>query len=177
MAEKIDLAEYDYQCVVDMLVKLGSQLNRPNYRFLKGDIIAMSLEKATNGRLEYVDAVGYDSIDQFTGKKYEIKSVSKAFSKDDRVSGKVNLCNTYKMSGTNFAKTFDYLICVQTDPSIFAIAEFSWETCDKNKYFMDGQFNLKRGTLVERWICKDRTEVKNLSEVKLNVKKLLETVL
>ena len=75
------LQSYDYQPVVDMLVKLGNQLNRPNYRFLKGDVIAMAIEKATHGRLKYEDAVGYDSVDKVNGLKYEIKSVTKAFSK------------------------------------------------------------------------------------------------
>ena len=177
MSKVMDLSQYDYQCVVDMLVKLGDQLNKPNYRFLKGDVIAMSLEKATGGRLEYVDGVGYDSIDKLTGLKYEIKSVTKAFSKDGNISGKINLCNTYKMTNTSFSKTFDYLLCIQTHPETFAIAEFDWETCNDNKYFMDGQFNLNRGLPVQRWVCKDKTSARNLKQVKLDVRKLLESVL
>ena len=170
------LQSYDYQPVVDMLVKLGNQLNRPNYRFLKGDVIAMAIEKATHGRLKYDDAVGYDSVDKVNGLKYEIKSVTKAFSKDDTISGKINLCNTYKINGTKFNRTFDFLLVVQSDPETFAIAMFDWETCNANHYFMDGQYNLNRGLKVSEWICKDKTVVKSLPPIKLDVKKLLETV-
>lgn len=173
----MNLSSYDYQCVVDMLVKLGDQLNTKNYRFLKGDVIAMAIEKATNGQLKYEDAVGYDSVDQIDGIKYEIKSVHKAFSKKDKISGKINLSNTYKVENPKFEKTFDYLLVVQSDPKNFAIAIFDWETCKKNSYFMSGQFNLKTGLSVKNWVCKDNTEFRYLEPVKLNIRKLLETVL
>ena len=177
MDRVLDLSEYDYQCVVDMLTRLGNQLNKPNYRFLKGDVIAYAIEKATDGRLRYEDATGYDSIDQITGLKYEIKSVTKAFSKTNQISGKINLCNTYKTRNPKFTKTFDYLLCVQSDPKTFSIAEFDWETCNNNKYFMDGQFNLNRKLLVQKWICKDKTIVNNIAEVRLDIRKMLENLL
>lgn len=173
----MNLQSYDYQPVVDMLVKLGDQLNRPNYRFLKGDVIAMAIEKATKSRLKYEDAVGYDSVDQIDGVKYEIKSVHTAFSKKGKISGKINLSNTYKVKNPKFEKTFDYLLVVQSDPKNFAIAMFDWETCKKNSYFISGQFNLKTGLSVKNWVCKDNTEFRYLEPVKLNIRKLLETVL
>lgn len=171
------MSSYDYQCVVDMLIKLGDQLNKKNYRFLKGDLIAMALEKATNGRLKYEDAIGYDSVDQIDGTKYEIKSVYRAFSKKNKISGKINLSNTYKVENPKFEKTFDYLLVVQSNPKDFAIAAFDWKTCKTNSYFMSGQFNLKTGIDVQKWVCKNNTKFTYMEPVKLDIRKLLETVL
>lgn len=173
----MNMSSYDYQCVVDMLIKLGDQLNKKNYRFLKGDLIAMALEKATNGRLKYEDAIGYDSVDQIDGTKYEIKSVYRAFSKKNKISGKINLSNTYKVENPKFEKTFDYLLVVQSNPKDFAIAAFDWKTCKTNSYFMSGQFNLKTGIDVQKWVCKNSTKFRYLEPVKLDIRKLLETVL
>ncbi len=100
------LKTVNYQPVVDMLDRLGNQLNKPSYRFLKGEVIGLALEKATNGRLLYVDEEGYDSIDTITGVKYELKSTFSMFSNKDTITGRVSLSNTNKGS---FNKTFDFL--------------------------------------------------------------------
>ena len=76
------LEDVDYQPVVDALVRLGDQLNKPAYRFLKGETIALALEKVTQGRLKYVDEEGYDSIDVVTGKKFE--SLNLMFEADNK---------------------------------------------------------------------------------------------
>ena len=123
------LNDVNYQQVVDTLNKLGNQLNKPAYRFLKGEIIALALEKATGGRLEYVDEEGYDNIDIETGLKYELKSTFSMFA-DDTITGRVSLSNTNKDS---FKKTFDYLLCIQTDPKNFAIAQLTWDECNNNQ--------------------------------------------
>ena len=168
------LKTIDYQPVVDTLVKLGNQLNKPSYRFLKGEVIALSLEKATNGRLKYVDEEGYDSIDLETNIKYELKSTSSMFSKD-KITGRVALSNTNKNS---FSKTFDYLLCIQTTPTKFAIAQLTWDECFKNhNKDSKGQFNLNKGIQVNDWICRDSTTVNNVTPVKLEIRKLLESIL
>lgn len=169
------LKNIDYQPVVDCLVRLNNQLNKPSYRFLKGEVIALAFEKATNGRLQYVDGEGYDSIDIQTGTKYEFKSIAEMFSSDDKITGRVSISNTNK---DTFKKTFDYLICVQSNPHSFAIAQLTWDECNNN-YNSDkkGQFNLNKGLPVEDWICKNSTVVKDLQPVKLDVRKLLESVL
>lgn len=169
-----DLAKFDYQLVVDTLVKLGNQLNKPSYRFLKGDVVAMAIEKATGGLLEYVDAEGYDSVDTVTGEKYELKSVANMFSAKGTIIGRVSLANTNKET---FEKTFDYLLCIQSDPEKFAIAQLTWEECYANHDSISGQFNLKKGVQVQRWISHNQTKVRNLKPVTINLKQILRSVL
>ena len=167
------LTAIDYQPVVDALVRLGDQLNRPSYRFLKGEIVALALQKVTDNRLRYVDEEGYDSIDLETGLKYELKSTFNMFS-NDKISGRVTLSNTNK---DTFNSTFDHLLCIQTDPTRFAIAQLSFDECLQNCETSNGQFNLKRGVQVTKWICKDRTKFNDLPLTKLEVRRLLENVL
>jgi hypothetical protein len=163
----------NYQPVVDMLVKLGNQLNKPAYRFLKGEVIALALEKATKGRLVYVDEEGFDSIDTVTGLKYELKSTFSMFTQN-KITGRVTLSNTNKNS---FTSTFDHLLCIQTNPHKFAIAQISLEDCIANCETLNGQFNLKRGIMVTNWVCKDKTQFNQLPLEKLEIRKLLENVL
>ena len=169
------LKDVDYQPVVDCLVKLGKQLDKPSYRFLKGEVIALALEKATQGRLKYVDEEGYDSIDLQTDIKYEFKSTASMFSAADKITGRISLSNTNK---DTFNRTFDYLLCIQSTPSKFAIAQLTWDECSKNyNTNKKGQFNLNYGLPVTNWICKDSTTVYNFQPVKLEVRKLLESIL
>jgi hypothetical protein len=162
--------------MVDTLVRLGNQLNKPSYRFLKGDLIALSLEKCTEGRLLYVDEEGYDSVDVETGVKYELKSVANMFSAKNTISGRVSLANTNK---SEFKQTFDYLLCIQTDPKKFAIAQLTWKECYDNCVKLDGQFNLNKHVPVSNWICETGdTYVKpDLNMVKLNPRDLFKEVL
>ncbi len=170
------LETIDYQPVVDCLTKLGKQLGKPSYRFLKGEVVALALEKATGGRLKYVDEEGYDSIDLNTGMKYEFKSTANMFSSSfDKITGRVSISNTNKDS---LSQTFDYLLCVQSTPAKFAIAQLSWDECSKNhNKVKNGQFNLNYGLPVTHWICKNSTSVNKFNPVKLDVRKLLESVL
>lgn len=168
------LKTINYQPIVDMLDRLGNQLNKPSYRFLKGEIIGLALEKATNGRILYVDEEGYDSIDIVTKTKYELKSTANMFSANDTITGRVSLSNTNK--GT-FNQTFDFLLCIQTNPKDFAIAQLSWDECNKNHKIKDGQVDLLKGIPVTNWICKNNTQFNNLPLSKIEVRKLLESIL
>jgi hypothetical protein len=168
------LIDINYQPIVDTLVKLGKQLNKPSYRFLKGEVIGLALEKATDGRLQYVDEAGYDSVDLQTGYKYELKSTSNMFDSKGNISGRVSLSNTNKVT---FSKTFDYLLCIQTEPSKFSIGQLSWDECNSNYVAINGQFNLKKGIPISTWICRNSTSVIPIPSVKLDVRKLLESVL
>jgi hypothetical protein len=168
------LKDVDYQLVVDGIVQIGNQLNKPAYRFMKGEAIALALEYATDGRLKYVDQEGYDSIDVETGTKYELKSTTDMFSKN-LITGRVSISNTNK---STFAQTFDYLLCIQTRPSKFAIAQLTWNECDQNLNCSKlGQFNLNHKVPVNDWICKDCTIVKDLPLAPLDIRKMLEGVL
>lgn len=168
------LKTVDFQPVVNTLIKLGPQLNKPSLRFLKGEVIALAIEKATGGRLQYVDQEGYDSVDQTTGEKYEFKSVTDMF-KGNAVHGRVSLANTNKDS---FNETFDYLLLIQSDPNKFALAQMTWAECNNNLVAKSGQFNLAKDVPVTNWICQNKTTYDaTLQPVKLDVRKLLETVL
>ena len=167
------LTTLNYQPVVDMLIRLGDQLNKPSYRFLKGEIVALALEKVSDGRLRYVDEEGFDSIDMETGFKYELKSTFNMFT-NNKITGRVTLSNTNKVS---FTSTFDYLLCIQTNPHKFAISQLPLSYCIQNCQASNGQFNLKRGILVSNWICKDKTQFNQLPLTKLEVRKLLENIL
>jgi len=168
------LHSVNYQPLVNALIKLGKQLNKPAYRFLKGELIALGLEKITEGRLKYLDEEGFDSLDIVTGDKYELKSVANMFSAKGTVSGRVSIANTNKSS---LSKTFDYLLCIQSDPKKFAIARLSWEDCEDNIIQVSGQFNLAKGIEVKDWICKNSTNYTELPEETLDVRKLLQTIL
>ena len=168
------LEDVDYQPVVDALVRLGDQLNKPAYRFLKGETIALALEKVTQGRLKYVDEEGYDSIDVVTGKKFELKSVFSMFSEKDTITGRVSVANTNKET---LEETFDYLLCIQTNPKKFAIAQLDWNECKDNIKSISGQFNLTKGVPVKKWICKNSTVFNDLPPATLEVRKMLESVL
>jgi hypothetical protein len=167
------LLDIDYQPVVDTLVRVGPQLNKPALRFLKGEVIALALEKATGGRLKYVDEEGYDSVDQTLGTKYEFKSTVEMF-RGNEVVGRVSLSNTNKDS---FRETFDYLLLIQSNPERFALAQMTWAECNNNLVAKSGQFNLAKGVHVSNWICQNKTTCNVLPPVKLDVRRLLETVL
>lgn len=168
------LKTVNYQPIVDMIDRLGNQLNKPSYRFLKGEVIGLALEKATAGRLLYVDEEGYDSIDIETGTKYELKSTASMFSANDTVTGRVSLSNTNKGA---FNPTFDFLLCIQSDPKKFAIAQLTWDECNANHKVKDGQVDLAKGTPITNWICKDNTACNNLPLSKIDIRKLLESIL
>jgi hypothetical protein len=168
------LKTVNYQPMVDMIDRLGNQLNKPSYRFLKGEVIGLALEKATAGRLLYVDEEGYDSIDTVTGIKYELKSTASMFSSNDTITGRVSLSNTNK---GKFNPTFDFLLCIQTDPKNFAIAQLTWDECNANHKIKDGQVDLSKGTPVTNWICKDNTQFNDLPLSKIEVRKMLESIL
>jgi hypothetical protein len=123
----------------------------------------LALEKATGGRLEYVDAEGYDSIDKVTGLKYELKSTFEMF-KGEEITGRVSLANTNKDS---FHETFDYLLCIQSNPKDFAIAQLTWAECNNNYVHKSGQFNLAKGVKVNEWICRNNTQYNDLPLFKL----------
>jgi hypothetical protein len=164
----------DYQPTVDALIKLADQLNTPSRRFLKGELVTIALEEVTNGRLKFVDKEGYDCIDTVTNEKYEVKSVADMF-KGDKITGRVSVSNSKKAT---LEKTFDYLLCVQSDPNKFAIAQLTWDEVEPNLVNKGGQFDLAKDIPVNTWITKvGDTEYRDLPPVKLDVRKLLESVL
>lgn len=168
------LKSLNFQPLVDTLVRTGKQLNKHSYRMLKGELIGIGVEKISNGRLKYVDKAGYDNIDLQTGIKYELKSLTNMFSKKGEITGRVSLANTNK---EKLQKTFDYLLCIQSNPNKFAVCSLTWQECFENHTSVSGQFNLERGIKVTNWICKpNTTKCNNLPQTDLKIKECLMSV-
>ena len=79
MKKIIESKKENWQCMLDTLEAVGDQLNKPAYRFLKGELICCAIEEATG--MEYVDEVGYDLVDS-EGIRYECRSQISTFYKN-----------------------------------------------------------------------------------------------
>lgn len=169
---KDDFSNYDYQPVVDTIMRMGNQFNERSDRFIKGRIITDAIQRATNGRLKFINKVGYDSVDESTKVKYEIRSLHDMFTDHWRLKNPLNLKNT--LGNPKIEKTFDFLWAVQTDPRNFAIAEFDWQTCYDNHYYEGGQFKMKSDVDVVKWISRRNTRMKNIEQITLDIDKFLE---
>lgn len=165
------LQSYDYQCMTNMLERLGGQLNKPSYRFMKGEAICIALEKATDGYLKYVDEEGYDMITP-DGVKYEVRSEANCFyARKDAVKKGTILKNGNGVG--EFTKNFDYLLRIDSNPERMRIAAFTWETCKEHCYAAGDQWKLD-AIPVEYWIDEGRTQPSGLSEVKIDFRPVME---
>ena len=54
----------DWNSFFSMVEHIGPELNDRKNRFDKADLIEAALEKATNGRLSWVDDIGFDNHDK-----------------------------------------------------------------------------------------------------------------
>lgn len=66
----------DFNRYAKLIFSVGTQLNNRKDRFDKSDIIEQCLEVYSNGRLQWVDDIGRDHIDQLTGFALEYKFLS-----------------------------------------------------------------------------------------------------
>jgi len=64
----------DYNRFFKLVERIGRQLNERKNRFDKSDIFEQAVEEYSDGRLEWVDRVGYDHIAKFSGDKSEQKT-------------------------------------------------------------------------------------------------------
>ena len=69
------------------------------------------------------------------------------------------------------------MLCIQSNPKKFAIAQLSWDDCYCNHTAINGQFNLNRGVPVKTWISKKDTKFLELNQEKLDIRSLIEKVL
>ena len=118
MKKIIESKKENWQCMLDTLEAVGDQLNKPAYRFIKGELICCAVEEATS--INYVDEVGYDLVDS-EGIRYECRSQINAFYKTKDCTRK-GIVLKNMLSGENNINTelgFDYLIIclLYTSPS------------------------------------------------------------
>ena len=138
MKKIIERKKENWQCMLDTLEAVGDQLNKPAYRFLKGELICCAIEEATG--LEYVDEVGYDLIDS-EGIRYECRSQISTFYKTKDCTKKGVILKNMLSGETNINAElgFDYLILVQSDVEDFRVAVVDRSVCDSNSFQVDGQ--------------------------------------
>lgn len=102
-----------------MVKHIGPELNDRKNRFDKADLLESGLCAASKGRLKWVDEIGYDVIDPFTGKKYEVKSSAFCLYTEKRGNIKnstkqIKLTNTLKSGYKQFETRADDLIIIDT---------------------------------------------------------------
>lgn len=113
---------FDYNSFFSMVEDIGPSLNSPKNRFDKADLIEAGCQAATEGRLQWVDDIGFDLADPVTGKKLEVKShggcltTPKGKLKGEMTS-KIKLTNTQQQGdGKKLVATADWLILIDTIP-------------------------------------------------------------
>ncbi len=167
MKKIIESKPEKWQCMLDTIEAVGDQLNKPTYRFLKGELVCCAVEEATG--MEYVDEVGYDLVDS-DGTTYECRSMTSLFYKTKDCTKKgIVLKNMFSTQG-NAGLGFDYLLLVQTDINDFRVAVIDRSVCDNNSYQIDGQVRLD-SVPVEHWvISKGELSARNVDSIKLDLK-------
>ena len=121
------LERWDWELFFNTVHQLGSQFNQASWRMMKGEVICMALEVASNGDAIYVDEVGYDLIIGTT--KIEVKT-EKNIIKKNLSTKSIQLKNT-RGELQNFTQNFDYLLIANTQPKYLS-ACCDWDTVYDN---------------------------------------------
>jgi len=169
MKKIIESKKENWQCMLDTLEAVGDQLNKPAYRFLKGELICCAIEEATG--MEYVDEVGYDLVDS-EGIRYECRSQISTFYKTKDCTKKGVILKNMLSGETNINAElgFDYLILVQSDVEDFRVAVVDRSECDSNSFQVDGQVRLN-SIPVKHWVIgKGDLSTRNVDSIKLDLK-------
>jgi hypothetical protein len=131
-----------YNSLFNMLKHVGDELNDRKNRFDKSDLIESMLEMASQGRLMWVDEIGFDHISR-RGVKFEVKSQKFALFTEKgtkkKRSKKLKLTNT--LSNAEVKKinsTADYLIIVDSGAMAMAIMPYREVVNDFTKEVKDG---------------------------------------
>ena len=125
--EKFDL---DYDGFFTMVKHVGPTLNERKNRFDKADVFESGLEKATKGKLKWVDQIGYDMICPATRKRFEVKSQANVlYTQTGNLRPKntppIKLTNTMQNSEEKDLKaTADYLIIIDSSKHSMALISY-----------------------------------------------------
>lgn len=124
-----NLPEIDWNSFFTMIKDIGGQLNSRKLRFDKADLVESALEKASGGRLKWVDEEGCDHVDRETNDRYEVKTMhaclytKKGVPKPNRTTKSLKLTNTLSQrEDLKLNNTSDYLLIIDTNPDGFSAA-------------------------------------------------------
>ena len=132
------LTNWDWPLFFNTVHHLGSQFNQPSWRMMKGEVVCMALEVASNGDAKYVDEVGYDLIIGNT--RIEVKT-EKRIIKPNLSTNAIQLKNT-RGEIQVFNQNFDYLLIANTQPTYIA-AFCDWDTVYRNHQLTGDQIRCK----------------------------------
>ena len=127
----------NYDGLFSVIDHIGDDLNARKLRFDKADVIEGTLDKATKGKLNWVDSIGYDHIDE-NGVKFEVKSqkhcLYTAKGNQKKKTKNIKLTNTLSQDPTRKLKaTADYLILIDTgDSNSYSMAIINYKTVIDN---------------------------------------------
>ena len=139
------MQSWDWNFVFKSIYDLGYCLDDETWRFTKGEVVSMALEKGSNGKWRYADQRGYDlEYDGRTREKssvrVEVKSVRQIFLRESFSEQRHTLKNEIQLKNTrgdnqiqNWNQDFDYLLLVQTDPPFIA-SVVPWEVVNQHSH-------------------------------------------
>jgi len=116
------ISNWNWNIFFQTASNLGDQFNDRTWRFLKAEVLAISMQSASGNSAEYIDKLGYDLI--MDGAKIEVKTQAVAFCKNFDTRS-IRMKNTMG-DAQRFEKTFDYLIIASSEPPYIA-ALTTWD--------------------------------------------------
>ena len=136
------IQSWEWNFVFKSIYDLGYCLDDETWRFTKGEVVSMALEKGSNGKWRYADQRGYD-LEHRTREKsvrVEVKSMRQIFLRESNSEQRHTLKNKIQLKNTrgdnqiqNWNQDFDYLLLVQTDPPFIA-SIVPWEVVDQHSH-------------------------------------------
>ena len=139
------MQSWDWNFVFKSIYDLGYCLDDETWRFTKGEVVSMALEKGSNGKWRYADQRGYDLEYDRRARgnsvRVEVKSMRQIFLRQSKnyphrhtLKNKIQLKNTRgDKQIQNWNQDFDYLLLVQTDPPFIA-SVVPWEVVDQHSH-------------------------------------------
>ena len=138
------MQSWDWNFVFKSIYDLGYCLDDETWRFTKGEVVSMALEKGSNGKWRYADQRGYDlEYDRRyreNSVRVEVKSARQIFLRESHSEQRHTLKNEIQLKNTrgdkqiqNWNQDFDYLLLVQTDPPFIA-SVVPWEVVKKHRH-------------------------------------------
>ena len=138
------IQSWEWNFVFKSIYDLGYCLDDETWRFTKGEVVSMALEKGSNGKWRYADQRGYDleydSRAREKSVRVEVKSMRQIFLRESNSEQRHTLKNKIQLKNTrgdnqiqNWNQDFDYLLLVQTDPPFIA-SIVPWEVVDQHSH-------------------------------------------
>ena len=136
------MQSWDWNFVFKSIYGLGYCMDDETWRFTKGEVVSMALEKGSNGKWRYADQRGYDLEHGIREKsvRVEVKSMRQIFLRESFSEQRHTRKNMIQLKNTrgdnqiqNWNQDFDYLLLVQTDPPFIA-SVVPWEVVNQHSH-------------------------------------------